>query len=763
MSIITYPLNGITYDADDAQTYLCTRTSGVFSSEDCFELTITDDLEITISPGLAWIKNTDYAGKSVCSNADVALSVSPGGSLPRTDRVVLRFSKSDNASELAILEGTESSSYPAPELTQEELVYELGLYEIYVGAETTSIEDDDITDTRADDTVCGIMHDGVTSAGNYDDAGSVTVPVYWEDGFANCFTNNITALGLKASASNANSTVYGYNATESGTDATAYGCNAAAAINAVAIGCGASAPYSSSIAIGKNITANGVTGIGIGCNISIEANGTVCIGHNTVTNGTSSLALGSAANADAGYSMAFGYKAEASAENAIAFGYKAEASAENAMALGYNAAASANRSIAAGENATASADNAIALGINANASANNAIVLGTDANASADNSIALGTGATVSAENSSSIAIGNSAAASANYAIAIGQNVVTGGIASVAIGTSINTSSNQTVSISGSAEATSATAVGYSADATGQRSTAIGSIAQATYGGAVALGASANATANNAVALGMYANAISKDAIALGNHAYAGLESNFADPGDGSLEYIETDEEAPTAIGWGACANFANCLAIGTNAYATSYNSVAIGPNSYCSTANAIQLGSEDLSYLRCKVSLSTTSDIRDKTDIEDFDDGATEFLKSLKAIRFVFNSRESYIDVENLSDEDKEKRSRYGLCTYDTEAHEAGTKKGSRMRGGVSAQEVQAALESVYGDSSYTDLVNDNLYDFDPDEIPDDVESKLAVNYSGFIPYLIKAFQELEARVASNEESIAALQSAEG
>ena len=31
MSIITYPLNGVVYSAEDVATYLCTRTSGVYS------------------------------------------------------------------------------------------------------------------------------------------------------------------------------------------------------------------------------------------------------------------------------------------------------------------------------------------------------------------------------------------------------------------------------------------------------------------------------------------------------------------------------------------------------------------------------------------------------------------------------------------------------------------------------------------------------------------------------------------------------------
>ena len=53
MAIVTYPLNGITYNAEDAETYLSTRVSGVYASENCFDLTITADRTVTIGPGLA--------------------------------------------------------------------------------------------------------------------------------------------------------------------------------------------------------------------------------------------------------------------------------------------------------------------------------------------------------------------------------------------------------------------------------------------------------------------------------------------------------------------------------------------------------------------------------------------------------------------------------------------------------------------------------------------------------------------------------------
>ena len=34
MAIVTYPLNGITYNAEDAETYLSTRISGIYAADD---------------------------------------------------------------------------------------------------------------------------------------------------------------------------------------------------------------------------------------------------------------------------------------------------------------------------------------------------------------------------------------------------------------------------------------------------------------------------------------------------------------------------------------------------------------------------------------------------------------------------------------------------------------------------------------------------------------------------------------------------------
>lgn len=164
MSIVTYPLDGITYDAADAETYLCTRTSGVFSADNCFNYTLTGDLKITIGAGIAWVNNADFKGKSICNKSAVELTIPLGDSYnPRIDRVVLEYSAANNESTLKIIQGTAAATPTAPAIIQTSTVYQLGLYTIYVARAATAVSAANVTDTRLDSTVCGLMQDSVTS------------------------------------------------------------------------------------------------------------------------------------------------------------------------------------------------------------------------------------------------------------------------------------------------------------------------------------------------------------------------------------------------------------------------------------------------------------------------------------------------------------------------------------------------------------------------------------------------------------------------
>ena len=163
MAIVTYPLNGIDFSAEDAETYLCTRTSGVFSADGNFKASVTGDRQVTISPGLAWIKNSDFSGKSVCNTEPVPVEIPlADGTRPRIDRIVLRFDKARNESSIVLKQGTPSRAPVASSVERTELVYELGLCTVYIKASSTIINNSDVTSTLLDESVCGLMRDGVT-------------------------------------------------------------------------------------------------------------------------------------------------------------------------------------------------------------------------------------------------------------------------------------------------------------------------------------------------------------------------------------------------------------------------------------------------------------------------------------------------------------------------------------------------------------------------------------------------------------------------
>ena len=163
MSIITYPLNGVVYSAEDVATYLCTRTSGVYSKETNFAVSITGTRQITVAPGLAWINYDDFKGVSVCSREENILTVPEAdNTLNRVDRVVLQFDTSENVTAIKLKPGTPAVAAQPPDILQNHNQYELGLCTISVPAGSIAVTAADITDTRADETVCGVMRDGVT-------------------------------------------------------------------------------------------------------------------------------------------------------------------------------------------------------------------------------------------------------------------------------------------------------------------------------------------------------------------------------------------------------------------------------------------------------------------------------------------------------------------------------------------------------------------------------------------------------------------------
>ena len=162
--IITYPENGITYDADDASGYLATRLSGVYSAEEDFSVTAQGGLSVQVSAGQAWVRPARFKGRSIIMEQPTTVVLTEADPVrSRIDRVVLRYDAAAKKTSLQVLDGTPDSAAPAaPEISRTALVYDLCLAEIRRPAGSTSVTAADITDTRADETVCGVMRDGVT-------------------------------------------------------------------------------------------------------------------------------------------------------------------------------------------------------------------------------------------------------------------------------------------------------------------------------------------------------------------------------------------------------------------------------------------------------------------------------------------------------------------------------------------------------------------------------------------------------------------------
>lgn len=161
--IVLYPANGFDFDAADVAAYLAGRTSGVFSSAEDFPVTAAGGLTVTVGAGRGWVHPSRFTGYSITKReADTLALPLADPSLPRIDRIVMRYDAGARAASLQVLQGTASSTPTAPAISRTELIYDLCLAEITRPAGSTSITTGQITDTRLDEALCGIVRDGVT-------------------------------------------------------------------------------------------------------------------------------------------------------------------------------------------------------------------------------------------------------------------------------------------------------------------------------------------------------------------------------------------------------------------------------------------------------------------------------------------------------------------------------------------------------------------------------------------------------------------------
>lgn len=158
----SFPLENTLYTAEEASLWFAPRTSGVHASN-VLGVTASDGLSVTVAPGIAWLKYAEFAGVAYGNTEAKRLQLDAASTnYPRIDRIVIRYSKSENNVYLAVRKGTAGSTPAAPDIVRDSSTYEISLAQVYVAANATSITASNITDERLNNSVCGLMSDGVT-------------------------------------------------------------------------------------------------------------------------------------------------------------------------------------------------------------------------------------------------------------------------------------------------------------------------------------------------------------------------------------------------------------------------------------------------------------------------------------------------------------------------------------------------------------------------------------------------------------------------
>lgn len=157
-----FPLENTDYSAADAQLWFATRLSGVYANNH-LAVSPAGGMGVNVGKGIAWLHYGEFAGAVYGNTGEVSLPVLIADAMyPRIDRVVVRYDAIQNKGLLAISTGTPASTPSAPAIVRNENAYEISLAQIYVAAGATEITVANITDERLDESVCGLMRDGVT-------------------------------------------------------------------------------------------------------------------------------------------------------------------------------------------------------------------------------------------------------------------------------------------------------------------------------------------------------------------------------------------------------------------------------------------------------------------------------------------------------------------------------------------------------------------------------------------------------------------------
>lgn len=262
------------------------------------------------------------------------------------------------------------------------------------------------------------------------------------------------------------------------------------------------------------------------------------------------------------------------------------------------------------------------------------------------------------------------------------------------------------------------TGVGYNAGRypTGSGNTSLGAYALQ--------GASGGSTASNNVAVGTYALEVITSG---GDNTVVGYQAG--DSVTTGTGHTLVGYQAGTAL---TTANFST--AIGLEAFLTGNyaNSLAVGFDAQVSGANYGRIGDANVDvYVK---SITETSDVRDKADVQDTNLGLS-FIMQLRPRMYRWDFREFYRSPKPVEDATEEEWSAWREANKLANLTHDGTHKRNRLHQGLVAQEVKTVIDSMGVDfGGFRDCeVNGG-------------DAQMGLEYTQFIAPLIKAIQELKA-----------------
>jgi hypothetical protein len=149
------------YDAGNVAEVLSKLVSNgiTYTAADNLQVTPGGGMDVVVQPGSCWINGYCYTLTDIL-NLTLATAA---GSLPRVDRVVVRWSLSNRAINLAVLTGAPNTHPQPPALTRNAEAYEMGVADILVPAGAIVIQSGNITDTRMDEALCGLANSKVAA------------------------------------------------------------------------------------------------------------------------------------------------------------------------------------------------------------------------------------------------------------------------------------------------------------------------------------------------------------------------------------------------------------------------------------------------------------------------------------------------------------------------------------------------------------------------------------------------------------------------